>query len=102
MANSHASKNEIGQIVWAACDTFRGAVESAQYKDYILTMLFVKYLSDLKKDVHEDYLKRYNGDMVRVERSMARERFIVPEASTFDYLYERREAANIGEVINIA
>ncbi len=27
MANSHISKNEIGQIVWAACDTFRGAVD---------------------------------------------------------------------------
>ena len=29
MANSHASKNEIGQIVWAACDTFRGKVDPA-------------------------------------------------------------------------
>jgi len=51
MANSHASKNEIGQIVWAACDTFRGAVDPSEYKNYILTMLFVKYLSDLRKDI---------------------------------------------------
>jgi len=102
MANSHASKNEIGQIVWAACDTFRGAVDPSEYKNYILTMLFVKYLSDLRKDILADYTKRYNGDMVRVERAMKRERFVMPDEGTFDYLYERRDAANIGEIINIA
>lgn len=102
MANSHASKNEIGQIVWAACDTFRGAVDPSEYKNYILTMLFVKYLSDLRKDILEDYTKRYNGDMVRVERAMKRERFVMPDEGTFDYLYERRDAANVGEIINIA
>jgi type I restriction enzyme M protein len=102
MANSHASKNEIGQIVWAACDTFRGAVDPSEYKNYILTMLFVKYLSDLRKDIMEDYTKRYNGDMVRVERAMKRERFVMPDEGTFDYLFERRDAANVGEIINIA
>ncbi|HWR31051.1 MAG TPA: type I restriction-modification system subunit M [Negativicutes bacterium] len=102
MANSHISKNEIGQIVWAACDTFRGAVDPSEYKNYILTMLFVKYLSDLRKDILEDYTKRYNGDNVRVERAMKRERFVMPDEGTFDYLYERREAANVGEIINIA
>ncbi len=102
MANSHASKNEIGQIVWAACDTFRGAVDPSEYKNYILTMLFVKYLSDLRKDILVDYTQRYNGDMVRVERAMKRERFVMPDEGTFDYLYERRDAANVGEIINIA
>jgi len=102
MMNSHASKNEIGQIVWAACDTFRGAVDPSEYKNYILTMLFLKYLSDLRKDILADYTQRYNGDMVRVERAMKRERFVMPDEGTFDYLYERRDAANIGEIINIA
>jgi type I restriction enzyme M protein len=102
MANSHSSKDEIGQIVWAACDTFRGAVDPSEYKNYILTMLFVKYLSDLRKDILADYTQRYNGDMVRVERAMKRERFVVPDEGTFDYLYERRDAANVGEIINIA
>jgi len=102
MANSHISKNEIGQIVWAACDTFRGAVDPSEYKNYILTMLFVKYLSDLRKDILADYTRRYNGDQIRVERAMQRERFMMPDEGTFDFLYERRDAANIGEMINIA
>lgn len=102
MPNAHASREEIGRIVWAACDTFRGAVDPSEYKNYILTMLFVKYLSDLRKDRLAEYDQRYKGDPVRIERAMSRERFVMPSESTFEYLYERREAANVGEIINIA
>ena len=47
--NPTLSKSEIENIVWRACDTFRGAIDPSEYKNYILTMLFVKYLSDLAK-----------------------------------------------------
>src|SRR5690554_565505 len=96
------TQKEINDIVWRACDTFRGAVDPAEYKNYILTMLFIKYLSDLWKDTREEYRQKYNGDPVRVERAMSRERFIVPQESDFDYLYSKRDEANIGEIINIA
>lgn len=36
-------KSEIYSQIWAACDKLRGGVEPARYKDYILTLLFVKY-----------------------------------------------------------
>jgi type I restriction enzyme M protein len=101
MAN-HISQDEINGIVWKACDTFRGAVDPAEYKNYILTMLFLKYLSDLWKDKREACEKKYKGDRQRVERALARERFIVPPQSDFDFLYSKRDAANIGELINIA
>ena len=35
-------KSEIYSQIWAACDKLRGGVEPARYKDYILTLLFVK------------------------------------------------------------
>ncbi|OPG99390.1 hypothetical protein B2I21_05370, partial [Chryseobacterium mucoviscidosis] len=38
------SQKEINNIVWKACDSFRGVLSSGQYKDYVLTMLFVKYV----------------------------------------------------------
>jgi len=100
--NGNIKKNEIGQIVWAACDTFRGAVDPSEYKNYILTMLFIKYLSDLRKEKIAEFDRRYNGEKTRIERAMGRERFVVPEEATFEYLFERRDAANIGEIINIA
>ena len=96
------SQAEINDIAWRACDTFRGTLDPAQYKDYILVMLFIKYMSDLWKDKREQYDTRYQGDAQRVERALARERFVVPPEADFDYLYAKRRESNIGELINIA
>ncbi len=56
------TKDEINSIIWRACDTFRGTLDSSEYKDYILTMLFIKYLSDLQKDRLKELKEKY-GDM---------------------------------------
>jgi type I restriction enzyme M protein len=92
----------INDIVWRACDTFRGTIDAAGYKDYILVMLFLKYLSDLHKEKVEEYRKKYGGDEARVARAMARERFVMPEDCDFDHLYAQRKQADIGERINKA
>lgn len=93
---------EINSIVWQACDTFRGAVDPSEYKNYILVTLFLKYVSDLARDLRAEYSAKYGGDASRVERAMAKERFILPAESSFYHLYENRSAANIGELMNIA
>lgn len=43
------TRNDIEQVLWSACDSFRGKIDSSRYKDYILSMLFVKYLSDVPR-----------------------------------------------------
>ena len=96
------SREEIAAVVWRGCDTLRNSVDPTQYKDYVLTMLFVKYLSDVWKDKVLQYQEKYAGDAERVDRALRRERFYVPEACTFDYLYEHRGADNVGELIDIA
>jgi len=101
MAN-RTTQSEINKIVWSACDTFRGVIDPSQYKDYILTMLFIKYVSDVHKDIYQNYHKKYKGNIERIERAMKHERFRVPEECTFEYLLERRNETNIGELINIA
>ena len=100
--NNKITQKEINQTVWKACDTFRGVIDPSQYKDYILTMLFLKYVSDVNKDIFQKHLVKYNGDNERAERAMKMERFVVPHNSTFDYLFEHRNTTNIGEVIDIA
>lgn len=95
------TKNEINSIVWKACDTFRGTIDATQYKDYILTMLFLKYVTDVWKDKKAAYAEKYNGDEVRIERALRNERFQVPGESSFDHIFENRNE-NVGEVINIA
>ena len=96
------TKSDIERVLWNACDSFRGKIDSSRYKDYILSMLFVKYLSDAHKEKKEHYFKQYDGDERRVERAMSREPFTLDEESTFDYLYSQRNDAEIGQTINIA
>ncbi len=98
--NEQQRKTEIFNVVWRACDTFRGVIDPAMYKDYILTMLFVKYLSDIRKSKLAEYEKKYSGDKVRIERAMARERFIVSEEASFDCLYDHKLDSDIGQTIN--
>lgn len=96
------SQDEINNVAWRACDTFRGTIDPAQYKDYILVMLFLKYLSDVWKDRKEEFEKEYRGDAERVKRRLARERFLMPDGCDYYALYARRNEANIGDLINVA
>jgi len=96
------TQEDINREVWKACDTFRGSIDPSVYKDYVLTMLFVKYLSDVHDDKFDTYLTKYNGDSERAERAMQHERFVVPTNSHFKYLFEHRNELNIGEIIDVA
>ena len=102
MVQKTITQKELGNIIFSACDTFRGAIDPAEYKDYILTMLFVKYISDLEKERLEALKVRYGDDSERLERARKRERFVIPENANFDFLYNHRDEANIGELINIS
>lgn len=92
----------INNVVWKACDTFRGTMDSSQYKDYILSMLFVKYLSDFYKEKREQISAKYDGDIERINRALEREKFILDDSCTFEYLLKNKEADNLGEIINKA
>lgn len=114
------NQRDINQAAWAACDTFRGTVDPAQYKDYILVMLFLKYISDVWQDHYDTYKQQFGDDEARILRKLERERFVLPEVeltetnektgkvtvldrfpANYYSLYERRATANIGELINI-
>lgn len=96
------SQQEINDVLWKACDSFRGTIDATEYKDYILTMLFVKYISDVWQDHYDEFKKQYGSEVERIKRRMERERFVLPEEGSFNYLYDNREAPNLGELINIA
>src|SRR5690606_25803056 len=96
------TQKDINEVVWRACDTFRGTIDPAQYKDYILVMLFLKFVSDLTREKREEYERRFGDDAVRVQRAMERERFIVPQGTDFYSLYPARNEPDIGDRINKA
>jgi hypothetical protein len=39
-------KSELYSKLWASCDELRGGMDASQYKDYVLVLLFIKYISD--------------------------------------------------------
>ena len=96
------TRAEIEKVLWSACDSFRNKIDSSRYKDYVLAMLFVKYLNDVYNETRAKYIEEYNGDERRVERAMRNERFTLTETSTFDYLYDNRSDNEIGQKINVA
>lgn len=109
------NQQDINNAAWAACDTFRGAVDPSQYKDYILVMLFLKYISDVWNDHYATYKEQYGDDDMRIRRKLERERFLLPYIefkddkgevtekfiASYYSLYEKRNEPNIGELINI-
>lgn len=75
-------KTELYSSLWASCDELRGGMDASQYKDYILTLLFIKYVTDKFKD--EPYAS-----------------IVVPEGGSFDdmiaILDDPMKKKNIGE-----
>ena len=96
------SQDSINAAAWKACDTFRGAVDPTQYKDYILVMLFLKYISDTCEARTVELREKYSGDNVRLTRALERERFQLPAGASFDELHKARDESDIGERINKA
>ena len=90
----------INRALWNACDTFRGVIDPSLYKEYLLTMLFVKYVSDLHDERRAMYEDRYKKDKDRVDRAMSRERFVLPPQSHFSFFRQSRMSDKLGDLIN--
>lgn len=74
-------KSELYSSLWKSCDELRGGMDASQYKDYILTLLFVKYVSD-----------KYAGSPDAV--------FVVPEGGSFADMAKLKGDKEIGDKIN--
>lgn len=96
------NQDEINKALWSACDTFRGTVSADTYKDFILTMLFLKYISDVWQDHYDEYQKQYGDEPELIAEMMKNERFVLPEGSSFYDLYNRRNEPGNGERIDQA
>ena len=97
---SKTTQETINGIVWKACDTFRGKMDSSQYKDFVLTMLFVKYLSDFYREKLESLKAKHGDNIERIQKSLSREKFKLDEKCTFEYLLKHKESESLGEEIN--
>ncbi|OUL63465.1 type I restriction-modification system subunit M [Flavobacterium sp. AJR] len=74
-------KTELYRSLWASCDELRGGMDASQYKDYVLTMLFVKYISDKSKKDHDFAIE-------------------IPQGASFDDMVNLIGNPEIGDRIN--
>ena len=95
-------QDDVNKAVWSACDTFRGTVSADIYKDYVLTMLFLKYISDVWQDHYDAYARDYGDTPELIIEMMKNERFVLPEGAGFYALYNRRHEPGNGERIDQA
>ena len=93
------NQERINNILWSASEVFRGTVESEKYKDYILALLFVKYLSDTFKEVKKEIEEKYD-DEVLIEKRLNSEKFKLDDESTFEYMFSKRNDPEIGSIMN--
>ena len=74
-------KSDLYSSLWAACDDLRGPMEPSQYKDYVLVLLFIKYISD-----------KYTGKKYAPIQ--------IPSGASFADLVALKGKSDIGDLIN--
>lgn len=92
MTNQTSVQNEIENTIWKACDILRGEIEPSEYKNIILTIIFLKYISDVKKDFDENLEKHKTAENI----------FNIPQGCSFDELCEKVSQPYFGDVVNRA
>lgn len=77
-------------------------MDASIYKDYVLTMLFLKYISDVWKDHYAAYKEKHGDHPELIEAMMAQEQFVLPRGKDFDTLHRDRHKPGNGERIDKA
>ncbi len=96
------TQEHLNKVLWEAADSSRTSLDAGVYKDYVLVMLFYKYLSDLFKVQYEKYKERFQDDEERIQAKMKLDRFYLPMGASFDELYKKNELDEIGDELNKA
>jgi type I restriction enzyme M protein len=76
-------KSDLYSSLWASCDALRGGMDASQYKDYVLFMLFIKYVSDKYAD-SDDFAPAV----------------VIPKGASFKDMIELKGKSDIGDKIN--
>lgn len=92
--------DDIKRALWDGANTFRDNIDASNYKDYVLSMFFVKYLSDTFDESVKKLEKDYSG--IRLERQIKNLPFFLEKEFTFDYLLDNQFAPDLGTKISEA
>lgn len=100
--NENINQDSINKALWDSCNIFRGTTDADDYIDLILTMFFLKYISDVWQDHYDGYKAQYDDAPELIEEMMKYERFALPKNASFYYLYEHSYEPDNGKRIDQA
>jgi type I restriction enzyme M protein len=95
------TRSDINSALMRGADTFRDTIDAANYKDYVLSIMFVKYLSDSYKEDVDALKEKYTNER-QLRRQIDRLPFKIKYEHSFDYLYENKFDDTLGQLINTA
>lgn len=96
------NQDAINKTLWGVCDTFRGTISADTYKDFILTILFLKYISDVWLDHYEAYQREHGNEPELIDALMENERFVLPKGCSFYDLWKQGHEPGNGQRIDQA
>ena len=96
------TQEELNKKLWGAADSARGVVDASVFKDYVLALLFYKYMSDMHKAERERLKDKYGENEERIKMRLQNARFVMPDGAGFYDVIEQKNADNIGEILNKA
>lgn len=96
------TQEELNKKLWAAADSARGVVDAGVFKDYVLALLFYKYMSDMHKAEREKLKDKYGENEERIKMRLQNARFVMPDGAGFYDVIAQKNADNIGEILNKA
>ena len=96
------TQEELNKKLWAAADSARGVVDAGVFKDYVLALLFYKYMSDMHKAECEKLKDKYGENEERIKMRLQNARFVMPDGASFYDVIAQKKADNIGEILNKA
>jgi len=95
-------QSEVNNAIWRACDTFRGTASPSVYKDFILTIYFLRYISNVQQEKEEEFTAKYGDTQELITEMLKTQPYIIPEVCSFWTLYKSRHEAGNGERIDNA
>src|SRR5579859_3590574 len=100
-ANGNGAHLSLEEKLWAAADKMRGHMDAAEYKHVVLGLIFLKYLSDVFQEHHNEWT-RLQLDPEDPENYRGKNIFWIPLTARWPYIQDSAQNGHIGEILDNA
>jgi type I restriction enzyme M protein len=102
--NNHINSANLGfeKEIFSAADKLRGNIDAAEYKNVVLGLIFLKYISDSFEDRYQELVDEGEGFEEDRDEYLAENIFFVPKEARWDFIASKAMTPEIGQVIDKA